>query len=198
VREQAKGVAWEELVALEPALRTWLVRRCRDAGELDDVVQETILRAARFRARGRDPRRFSAWLSRIATNALHDWVRRESRARQHAQADAALDQLAAPDLACESPPDAGDEPYQLGAYVVTKDVAQEQLAAVLREMRADDRQLLCAFYGGEQRCADAARECGLPIERVKVRLFRARRRLTRELSRRMALVGRRKAAGSRI
>lgn len=181
-----EAACWGGIAELEPLVRVWLSRRCRDGSELDDVVQETLLRAARYRLRGHAPRRLEPWLLRIASNALHDRARREGRARVRAEGEQLLEELAAPDSVHECVGDAGAERWTLGRHVVTKDTALAVLDVALRRLRSDERALLCSFYSGARRCGAAARACGQPEERAKLRLFRARRRLGRELERRLA------------
>ena len=70
---------WRGLERLEDDLRAYLCRRCRDQSEMDDVVQETLLRAARYRRSLCDPAKLRGWAMRIAANVLRDHVRRECR-----------------------------------------------------------------------------------------------------------------------
>jgi RNA polymerase sigma-70 factor (ECF subfamily) len=190
----ASSAAWTQLVAHEPALRSWLVRRCRNASELDDVVQETLLRAARSSVRGHDPRRFSAWLARIANNTLNDWIRREGRARRASESALDPDEIAAPDAVreCEMPPD--DEPCRLGRHVVPRSVARAHLESVLRGLREHDRIVLAAYYREGRSCAETAATCGIAPKLVKVRLYRARQRVIREVERRLSQPGRESVA----
>src|SRR5262249_49948197 len=71
--------AWSGLIDLHPVVRAFLRPHCRDESELDDVSQEVLLRAARFRARRSGPVHLRAWLIRIAVNALREHRRRETR-----------------------------------------------------------------------------------------------------------------------
>jgi RNA polymerase sigma-70 factor (ECF subfamily) len=65
-----------ELVALtEPRVRRLLVRLVGRRADLDDLVQETYLRAWRSLPRFRGESRFSTWLLRIATNTARTWRR---------------------------------------------------------------------------------------------------------------------------
>jgi DNA-directed RNA polymerase specialized sigma24 family protein len=59
--------------------------------------------------------------------------------------------------------------------------ALRELAATVGELPAHDRRVLESYYGGGLCGERTARECGLPRSLVKVRLFRARRRLERLL-----------------
>ncbi len=60
-------------------LRGWFRGRVRDPELVDDLCQETFLRALRGFSRLRDPSRFSSWLYRTAENLLRDHFRRKKR-----------------------------------------------------------------------------------------------------------------------
>jgi RNA polymerase sigma-70 factor (ECF subfamily) len=167
------------LTDLEGDLRSFLGRRCRDESELDDVVQETFLRAARFRSSVQDSRNLRGWAMRIGGNVLRDRQRRESRMpRQEIPG--------APDLdALHDPSDPYDEDggrgVRMGERWVGRREAVGLLRAALGRLCERDRAVLDAYYGRGASTAAVALELGLPRELVKVRLFRARRRLLRRL-----------------
>jgi RNA polymerase sigma-70 factor, ECF subfamily len=65
-----------ELVALtEPVVRRLVGRLADDRADVDDLVQETYLRAWRRLGQFRGHSRFSTWLFRIAVNVTHNWRR---------------------------------------------------------------------------------------------------------------------------
>jgi RNA polymerase sigma factor (sigma-70 family) len=167
-------------------LRAYLRRRCRDRGEVEDVLQETLLRAARYRATLSDTKYLRTWTMRIAVNVMNDRVRRLRRRHHVERDDELLDRLEGRE------PIPGDvEPeaeLHVGTLVVDRNVALSHLAAVFGELRSADRAVLRSYYEGKQSCAQTADECGIPSELVKVRLFRARRRLLRALHRRLATI----------
>jgi len=178
---------WDELWKLSPALRAFLSRRCRDENEIDDVVQETLLRAARrtrrrtrrgARAVGsvRSPR---AWLFRIATNVLCDRARAE-RSRSAFEAD--LDELTPRE---REPSDEGL--VRVDGRWIEHSTLLRLLPPALEELDEADRHVLDRYYRDGLDCRQTARHCGLSAGLVKVRLFRARRRLGRALVRRIAV-----------
>lgn len=176
---------WIELEQLRPALRAWVGRRCRDENDVEDVVQETFLRAARYRASLTDPANLRAWALRIAANVLADCIRKDWRLKRAAGDPEFLDVVDAG--AGEG--GAGEEPFvRVGGWSVDRDVALGQLAVVLGELKEDDRAVLSSYYDGAQSCRETAEECGIPPNLVKVRLFRARERVRRALRRRLALL----------
>jgi DNA-directed RNA polymerase specialized sigma24 family protein len=54
-----------------------------------------------------------------------------------------------------------------------------------RGLREEERKLLSSFYRNDRRTLPVAIECDLPCQRVKVRVFRARRRLIGGMERRL-------------
>jgi RNA polymerase sigma factor (sigma-70 family) len=168
---------WNGLSELEPALRSFLGWRCRDASELDDVVQETLLRAARYRSSLIDPDRLCGWALRIASNVLRDAARREGRMQCVDPCGELLDGLEGR----EGEPGAYGELVQLplAGVVMEKHEALGMLSASVHELGGSDRKLLESYYTASPCGERTARECGVPRELVKVRLFRARRRLRR-------------------
>jgi RNA polymerase sigma-70 factor (ECF subfamily) len=179
VEATATWVGWRGLSDLEGDLRAFLGRRCRDESELDDVVQETFLRAARFRSSVQDSRNLRGWTMRIGGNVLRDRQRRESRMPRQAVAGALeLDEL-------HDARDALDEdsgrPVRMGDRWVGLHEAAQLLRAAMERLCEHDRTVLDAYYGRGASTAAVALEMGLPRELVKVRLFRARRRLLRRL-----------------
>ena len=171
--------SWREVVGLEPAVRGFLERRCRDESELDDVVQETLLRAARYRESLHDPRRLRSWTLRIAVNALRDHVRRELRLQRGDVGDEVLDLLEGR----EAPPGIDDEAARLrfGRLVLEREDAFELLSSALARLADDDVRVLDAYYRLGLSCGAIAHLWTLTPEVVKARLFRARRRLSQVL-----------------
>jgi RNA polymerase sigma-70 factor (ECF subfamily) len=171
--------AWTGLEEVEGELREILARRCRDVSEVDDVLQETYLRAARHRGTLSDPTRLRGWATRIALNALRDIQRRNSRLPRADLGEAGLE------LLLEGHPqrgaDGGPPSLRVGSRWIDRGDALRELAATFGQLPPHDRRVLESYYGGGQCGERTARECGLPRSLVKVRLFRARRRLERLL-----------------
>jgi RNA polymerase sigma-70 factor (ECF subfamily) len=158
--------------------------RCRDDHEVDDLVQDTLLRAARYRPSLADPERLRGWTLSIAGNVLRDHMRREGRWSRTESEDSPLEELVGRD----EPPGHGEDPVWTLApdTAVGQETVLRHLEAAVGELGARDRCLLVAYYGGEGGCTDAGSACGIAPELVKVRLFRARRRLERALRRSLA------------
>lgn len=172
---------WRGLIELRRDVERTLARSCRDQNELEDMVQETLLRAALFRHSLQDDERLRPWVMRIAWNVLRDHVRRETRLQR---TDVGEDFLAAVECRDTRPVqvivsaglEIGDSTYE------DEDVL-ELLMELLPGLSDDDRSLYEAYYGEGLGCRRAARRLAVSTQTVKMRLFRLRRRLRRALCR---------------
>lgn len=177
-------VDWTGLDRVAPELRRSLVGMLPDENELEDVVQEALLRAARYRQGLEDPGRLLAWTRRIARNVSRDRRRNEWRRRRPEEDERLI-------LGLEGrEPVPGDEP---AGVLVRVDGEEVELAHCLRhlgpalgELEERDRQLLLAYYHEDLDTAAVARRCSIRRNNVKLRLYRARRRLAERLRRRLA------------
>jgi RNA polymerase sigma-70 factor (ECF subfamily) len=77
-------------------------RILQDAGDAEDIAQETFARAYRFRVRLKDPAKFRGWLLAIARNLARDRIRRRRDALAPEAAAAISDEAPWPgeELAC--------------------------------------------------------------------------------------------------
>jgi RNA polymerase sigma-70 factor (ECF subfamily) len=178
VKTPLEDTPWHGLADLRGGLRSVLLRRLPDENEVEDVIQETYLRAARYRGRLQDGRRLRSWATRIALNVLSDRRRREQRYLSTEPGDRVLEREA--EAGGPALPEAA---LSLGRFEVERERALLVLARARRRLRESDRRVLDSFYGGAGSCRATAEECGIPPHLVKVRLFRARRRLSRAVRR---------------
>ena len=119
--------------------------------------------------RGEAPLRI--WLLRIARHAAMDFWRKRYRRRDQSFSD--LDDSAR--FHVESARQehlAGQQADQKG-----QEAAREWLEAALRRLSPDDRAVITLVELEERSMEDAARRLGCGLSAVKVRAFRARRRL---------------------
>jgi RNA polymerase sigma factor (sigma-70 family) len=169
---------WSGLEQFRPMLERWLGRRCRDVNLAADVEQETLIRAARFpRPAGEGRQR--AWMLRVASNVLHDHLRRRLRGPL-----IGLDDELANALVCRESAEAsefGEERFLIDGYDLDTDQARMRLDAAMRKIPASDRSLIESWYscGGSSHATSLA--CGIPAQLIKTRLFRARRKLRKAL-----------------
>ena len=166
-------------------LRRFLRRRCRDENEVEDLVQETLIRAARYRGHLTHLDRLRSWSLQIASNVFRDHLRRSVRRPVVGVKEEILEEVPggeqAPGELIE-----GDL-LELEGDVLDKQVVLGMLSGALKDLVDHDQLVLSSYYGGGQSTAATASVCGIRQDLVKVRLFRARRRLERAVRQRLAL-----------
>jgi RNA polymerase sigma-70 factor (ECF subfamily) len=139
----------------------------RDPHRLEDLAQETFVKA--WRARGTFDRRapFEHWISRIAVRVALDHLRREKRRRNEVAlpelGEDALDWLRSSDDTSE--PSARD--------------AAELLELALRELPPTDRVIITLLEIEERSVRQIAATLGISNIAVRVRALRARLKLRR-------------------
>jgi RNA polymerase sigma-70 factor, ECF subfamily len=138
-----------------PAARRLLLRLAGTAADADDVLQETLAKVWRHRARFDPAKNGDAWLLQAAFRCFCDQRKRRRAAAAGGDAAAAI---AAPSRPCA---------------VELRDELRHRLQALDPLARA----LLVGFHGDGRSLQELAREHGLPVNTVKSHLHRARLRL---------------------
>jgi len=193
VNSAVDGECWGGLEELRPALWKYLDRRCRDRSEIDDIVQETFLRAARYRGSLANPDKLRSWLFRIAANVFRDHIRIGGRMGSIELEEDAL--LAFEERLPAQLESMGESWLDVGDEIVERGVLLDHLGAAFQRLKRVDRLVLASYYAGGESCGRTARDCEISPELVKVRLFRARKRLEQGMRRRFAVArGERRAA----
>jgi RNA polymerase sigma factor (sigma-70 family) len=177
VSPTTKTFCWSGLQDQRPIVLRFLARRCRDEHEAEDLAQETLLRAARYRKGVSHNGRLGSWLVQIAANVLRDHARREGRGPLSGCEEGWIDLVEDPQPGPGESGRVGTVPF--GDHLVDVDDALLDLQAATTRLMEHDRAVLSAYYGAGECTRTAAAECGIQPSLVKVRLFRARRRLER-------------------
>ncbi len=162
-------VTWHGLEEHRTILRSHLKSRCPDENDINDIIQESFLRAARYSCGPMDSGRLRGWLMRIASNVHLDKVRHRSRSPV-----IGLDMEIWENLG-ES---ARVEPkfcWDGGELDMTDALCCLRKAKA--RLRDPDRAVLAEYYMERSGTGAIARRLGVSPAMVKVRLFRARRRL---------------------
>ena len=131
--------------------------------DLDDFVQDVVVRVYLKREQLRDESRLPQWIASVASNA----ARTSRRARP---------QLPASVL----PPVASADPTP--AQQMESEERLRQVVKALQGLAAADRELLVAHYFDEQSAEDTRRRFGYSYTGFTTRLSRARRRLRKRLA----------------
>ena len=166
---------WRGLSELRMDVKRTLARSCRDESELEDMVQETLLRAATFRHSLLDRERLRPWVLRIAWNVMRDHVRREQRLRRSDACEEILAELVAAE------PESAE--FSLADGAMDSDEMLGVLRGLLSGLSEVEQQLYTAYYGDGLGCREAALLLDVSIQTVKMRLFRLRRKLRGGLKR---------------
>ncbi|MDE0895135.1 MAG: RNA polymerase sigma factor [Planctomycetota bacterium] len=164
--------AWNDLDGEIPVLRRFLQSRCRDDFEADDVIQETLMRAARYRRHLHCKTKLRSWILRISLNVLSDRIRCETRlGRRLANDESTMFDVPCPDLVPLDPT------IEVDGHASPTENVMGLIDDALSRLRNRDRALISDYYGGAMSCRETAEHCEVPVDLVKVRLFRARKRL---------------------
>lgn len=158
--------AFSELVRRHKgtALRT-AARFARNHAELEDLGQETFLRAYRDLRSFRGDAPFGHWLSRITVRVCYDALRK----RRREEKDVSLEVLASPvaDPSTENGPSAQH--------------ARMILERGMSRLKPEDRLVITLFELEDRSAREVAELTGWSESRVKVRAFRARQALKRSI-----------------
>ncbi|HEY2858677.1 MAG TPA: sigma-70 family RNA polymerase sigma factor [Terracidiphilus sp.] len=141
----------------------WVLRIVRDPGAAEDLTIETFFRIHRAHARFDPARGFGPWARRIATHAALDWLRRQR-----------------PESAVES------KFFEATAARTTSDPAlsaeiRRHLALALGRLPPKLRLVAMLSIIEEQSHKEIADALGITVAAVKLRVFRATRKLRNDL-----------------
>jgi RNA polymerase sigma factor (sigma-70 family) len=135
--------------------------------DVDDVVQETMLRAVRGLGDLRDPAAFRSWLVAVAIRQMRDHY----RARQAVPAADLADEVADPEA----------DFVELTILRLGLSSQREETAQATRWLDAGDRELLALWWleaAGELDRGELTAALGLPATHVAVRIGRMKEQLT--------------------
>ena len=164
----------EAFAAIVKAHERWIaadLSRRLPPQDVQEVAQDTFVRAFRSLPSFRGDAPFRIWLLRIARHAAMDFWRKRYRRRDRSFADLDdssllhVEDLRQADLAGQQ----ADRDAQ--------ESAREWLEAALRRLSPDDRAVITLVELEDCSMEDAARRLGCGLSAIKVRAFRARRRL---------------------
>ncbi|MCP5020736.1 MAG: RNA polymerase sigma factor [bacterium] len=170
VERGAEGrVSWHGLEEHRGILRSHLKSRCSDENDINDIIQESFLRAARYRSGPMESGRLRGWLLRIASNVHVDKMRCRARSPT-----VGLDLEIWENIGeCVQ-----EEPrFCWGGGELELGEALDCLHRAKTRLRTSDQAVLGEFYAERSSTPAIARRLGISPGMVKVRLFRARRRL---------------------
>ena len=157
--------AFDQLVMIhQSAISAVLFRFSSQRADLEDMVQETFLRAWRGLAPWRPDKPFIHWLKRIAVRIGLEFCRKHRRSPFYRLDDDGEGKLVF--LTKESTTPAGDE-----------------AARILSHLPPTERAILTLLYLPEMPLAEIADHLGISLANAKIRAFRARAKLRKILTR---------------
>ena len=178
--ERERARVRSELVRLRPDVARAVARRCRDGHEVDDVVQESMLRALRYAGALRVGAQVRPWVVRIARNVLVDRARLDAGRRDLRAVGLWNGTDEAEPEGRELEPaevlEPGDDFLHEGRALPLP-TARRLLAAARARLGPLDARLLFEHYELQWTCRESAERHGVAHATTKVRLFRARHRL---------------------
>ena len=179
---QGKEIAWADWLALRPVLGRVFGRHCTGESEVDDILQETYLRAALYGRFAPDGKTLRPWLIRIGMNALADMRNKEGRYQSQVCEAPLSEELFSEEEALD-----GEQDLRIGSFTLGYEEARGLLRRTLGAVRGPDRELLDSVYREGHSTRATARCCAIPERLVKGRVYRARQRLCRAMRHRAAV-----------
>lgn len=166
--------AYEQLMAKyrEPIHRH-VSRMVRDKGQVDDLVQESFIKAFTSLESYSSEYAFSTWLYKIATNHTIDYLRKKKLATF------SIDQPA-PGRTDEQTYELPDTTYRPDRHVMA-DQRRERIQEAIDALPPKYHRVIVMRHQQEMSYDEIAEELGLPLGTVKAHIFRARALLYRHL-----------------
>jgi RNA polymerase sigma-70 factor (ECF subfamily) len=146
----------------QPAIAAVLYRFSAQPADLEDMVQETFIRAWRALPQWQPQKPFLHWLKRISVNVALGFCRKNKHNPLARLAEGGADLLDR--IAEDSPAPATDEARHL-----------------LSHLPPDQRTLLTLLYLEQMPLAEIAEHLGIGLANAKIKAFRARNKLRKLL-----------------
>jgi RNA polymerase sigma factor (sigma-70 family) len=178
-----RDAAWDVLAEYRLAVVRFLQRKCRDIHQAEDLAHDTLIKAVRYGDSLGRVARPGAWLMQIAANVQRDFVRKEVRHRHQPPSDDVFQDI----LGTEPIPGEVSEAnfYEIDGARFAEDDLVAEIRQLWEQMSLKDRTILSGYYREGGSSALAAQNCSIDRNLVKIRLFRARRRLESNLRQRL-------------
>lgn len=171
--EAAKGgnlVAFEKILcAYEKPIFSYVYRLVRQKEEAEDLTQETFIKLYQHIDSVDVDKNFRAWVYKIATNTVYDWLRKKQKRQELFIIDDPNIQFETIDT---------QTPYQ----DMQKVERAKDVETALEKVRPVYRAVLLLFYWQGFGYTEIAHVLSLPLNTVKTYLYRAKHALKQELA----------------
>ncbi|MBA2539323.1 MAG: sigma-70 family RNA polymerase sigma factor, partial [Deltaproteobacteria bacterium] len=138
--------------------------------DAEDVTQDALLLAYRYRDAFRGTSRYRTWLYRIATTTALGHLRRQRRARVRLDGEAELSMI-----------DRAADPAKSPDALIAEAEEHALVRGALAELTPSYRTILLARTTATE--VDVAKQLGITVANVKIRAHRARKQLRATLER---------------
>ena len=138
----------------------------------EEITQDTFLLAYQNLSKLRNPSRFLRWLYGIANRLCLKWLRKQKREKQlQSLEDTSMEEVAESTYTRYVSEQRETEATEHRFEIVTK---------LLEKLPESERTTMTLHYLGEMTMKEISRFLGVSVGTVKVRLYRARKRLEKE------------------
>ena len=166
---QRPEIADADLVETRAYIRSVAMKYVRDEQDAEDVTQDAMLLAHRYRAAFRGESRYSTWLYRVTATAALMFLRRQRRLAREVPASGTttVDEDGTPWL----------ERVAASTDLSGELIARRELGVIAEAVAALGAKYPAVFwkrYGEGRTETEIAKELGVSVAAVKTRAFRAR------------------------
>ncbi|WP_437399627.1 RNA polymerase sigma factor [Flagellimonas lutimaris] len=142
---------------------TLAIRMLGNREEAEEVSQDVFIKVYKSLPNFKGDSKVSTWVYRIAYNTCLDRIKKNKKKRMHTDLNH-IDQIAYADL---------DTAY----HKMVMAERSEMIERCLSKLSAEDAGVLTLFYLEEKNLQEMEETTNIPVNTLKVRLFRARKRL---------------------
>ena len=144
-----------------------VVRKIGDFQDAQEVTQDAFLRAYKNLSTLHNPESFACWLYAIATRVCVNWLRQQKPVMR------SLEGMSVSERDALSYSRYVSEQHQMETAAALRDAVKK----MLRSLPRHERRIVRLYYLREMRIKEISTFLGVPMNTIKSRLRRARRRL---------------------
>ncbi|MEP6863245.1 MAG: RNA polymerase sigma factor [Deltaproteobacteria bacterium] len=173
---QTVQTATEDLADTRAYVKSVAMKYVRNETDAEDVTQDALLLAHRYRESFRGESRYSTWLYRVTATAALMFLRRQRRLSREVSASTTLDEEGASLI----------ERQASAADLRGEVIARAELGHVQEAVAALGAKYPAVFwkrYGEGRTETEISRELGISVAAVKTRAFRGRQAALRSAAR---------------
>lgn len=164
--------AYDEIVRrYQERIWSFLYKFCPHQSELEDLVQDTFIKAYNNLHRWQPTGTFKSWLMRLAVNTGHDFYRKRRNEpltiAQKTHKDAESDPL--------------EEHLEEEAHATQEHPAAELVERIMLELKPDDRVVVTLQYYEKMTLQEISEKMDWSLANTKVKSHRARKKLEKAL-----------------